>query len=442
MDLSNGRFASLIVTAALFALSACSDAATVVVVTATPSPRPPASPTPPVEPLRLLDVDDGGTLVASIDTDSGFPVIGMQAEARGTSHPFITLDADGLRVALRAMEHSPSAQTIPFTWTPWHGNGEYRLDLRLVNGDGEARAEKSLTVAVSGIPDGTPTMQERFIQLYQEAFGLNLTSPAFAYHTTHVESAREEQDRWISVAYIEGRVYSIYLFDNGEIAHYANSMSTPVLPSGVCWPTGVIRILVLIVDYDNTNVAPETVRTTLDEAAEEANRRWADYAASIGLAEPILEMETTVAIVDSPPTPGEFLTPAEAQALTGHDPAQFDLLAEIDLDAEDLAVLNNTSSSGGFAFLNWCQPNHPQGANLGFAISERSDARAVGYALYEHELMHLMGWMHWWPNGDGSSLAQFNAGRHLPYLLYGWTDTDGDGMIEIYDPTPYGLGGQ
>ena len=119
--------------------------------------------------------------------------------------------------------------------------------------------------------------------------------------------------------------------------------------------------------------------------------------------------------------------------MTGHDPTQFDLLAEVDLDAEESTL------RGGIAYLNWCHPSHPQGVNMGFGVDGRGSLELAGFSLYEHELMHLMGWMHWWPDSDGSSLAQFSAGRHLPALLYGWTDTDGDGTIEIYDSTPYGL---
>jgi hypothetical protein len=292
---------------------------------------------------------------------------------------------------------------------------------------------------VSSIPEGTPTVRERFIQLYQEYFGLNLTAPAFAHSSTHVKSAAEEWDRWISVAYIKDKVYVIELFDNGEIVHWANSLSVPEQPVGTCRPLGRYKILILIVDYGNTNIDPEEVAAKLDEAAAAANQHWAEYAAGIGLPEPILRIETTTAYVESPPNPGEFVTPEQAQALTGHDLAQFNLIAEVDMDAESLAVRNHSEASGGFAFFGWCQPNHPQGANMGFGIKDRGSMEIVGFTLYEHELMHLMGWMHWWPSGDGSSPAQFNAGRQLPYLLYGWTDTDGDGTIEIYDPTPYGL---
>jgi hypothetical protein len=28
---------------------------------------------------------------------------------------------------------------------------------------------------------------------------------------------------------------------------------------------------------------------------------------------------------------------------------------------------------------------------------------------------------------------------NMPTLMLGWTDTDGDGLVEILDPEPYGI---
>ena len=39
--------------------------------------------------------------------------------------------------------------------------------------------------------------------------------------------------------------------------------------------------------------------------------------------------------------------------------------------------------------------------------------------------------------GPNGSLAD----DWIPYVMFGWTDTDGDGIAEIVDPTPYGTSG-
>ena len=64
------------------------------------------------------------------------------------------------------------------------------------------------------------------------------------------------------------------------------------------------------------------------------------------------------------------------------------------------------------------------------------------YTLLSHELAHALGWQHVWPLGLGSGGAtrDWNSENPTwPTLLFGWTDTDGDGVPEILDPTPYGL---
>ncbi len=63
-------------------------------------------------------------------------------------------------------------------------------------------------------------------------------------------------------------------------------------------------------------------------------------------------------------------------------------------------------------------------------------------SLFDHEFSHDLGWMHWWPTGDGSAMAQneWNLGNPcFAARLFGWVDVDGDGTIEVYDPTPYGM---
>jgi hypothetical protein len=62
-------------------------------------------------------------------------------------------------------------------------------------------------------------------------------------------------------------------------------------------------------------------------------------------------------------------------------------------------------------------------------------------SVFGHELEHGMGWQHWWLNGLANNLDWMTRSSFwMPTLLFGWTDTDGDGTVEILDTsTPYGL---
>jgi hypothetical protein len=390
-----------------------------------------------------VDVRNGDTLSASIDPDSGFPMVQFQVkiDTPMSESPLLTLDADGLQVFLFETNEKSGDESITLSWTPWHGNGAYQLVIQLIARDGNVIFPLPLTIHVSDIPAGTPTIQERFIQLYKEHFNLSLSAPAFAYFSATYKPAQEEENRWISVAYIQDKLYAIHLFDNGSITHRSRDIYSSNTQTGVCRPEGKYTILTVIVDYGKPELSERDVQRNFERAAEKANQHWSDYSMSINLSEPILKIENTIAYVDTPPDSGGFLTLAEVKTLTGYDPTQFDLLAEIDIDFLNRAIQKHTGGNhGGIAFTSVCQPggsvNH---VNMSINIPYQTVARLAGKGLFEHELIHMLGWNHWWPNGDGSSTPEYRGGIFLPYLLFGWTDTDGDGTIEIFDPTPYGL---
>jgi hypothetical protein len=404
--------------------------------------NPPIATSSPVEYLHLVDVEDGDTVSASIDPESGFPMTQFQVEIDYPLHeyPRLTLDADGVQVFISETRDASPEEPITISWTPWHGNGVYQLVIRLLERNSDVIFPLSFTLNISGIPEETPTIQERFIQLYQEHYNLNLSAPPFAHFGVTYKPAEEEENRWISVAYIQDKIYVINLFDSGAITHRSRDLYNSNTKVGACHPLGKYKILTIIVDYGNPNLNKEEVERDLERSAEKANQHWADYSASINLSDPILEIENTIVYVDTPPDSEAFLTPAEVETLTGYDPTQFDLLAEVDIDIQNRAIQKHTGGGGGgLAFPGICQTGDLPYANISVNIRRQTASKYAGASLFEHELMHMLGWNHWWPIGDGSSTPEYSDGFILPYLLFGWTDTDGDGIIEINDPTPYGL---
>ncbi len=172
-----------------------------------------------------------------------------------------------------------------------------------------------------------------------------------------------------------------------------------------------------------------------------ANQKWEQYSTSLGLAEPILQIDRLeTAIIPAPPVPGQTLTNEQIISLTGKNPADFDWLAEIDLDADN--SFSGQYGGLGVSLQGGCLPSGAQRVNIAFsAVDENTLLNSAAGSVFGHELEHGMGWQHWWRNGLGDiDSMTTRMDFWMPTLLFGWTDTDGDGTIEILDSsTPYGL---
>jgi hypothetical protein len=399
----------------------------------TPFPRVPVSVSAL---LRFVELAQGGIIHASVDGATGLPMATVRVESND-SHLPLGLEADGLLVAIEANKSAALPNQVELKWTPWHGNGYYVLNLQLLDQQNDAiPSSQVIIVNVAGISENAPAVKSKFIELYRNRFGLNLTAPVFARYIA-LDPLAGEISRWVSAAYIGNRLYEIDLFDNGAITSTAYAINSDE-GGGFCRPAGTIRLLAVIVDYGNTGLNPADVDTALRSGLEAARKRWVDYSRQLGISEPILNVELTTFVYGAPSQPGQYVTPDEMRA-RGLNPSSFDLLAEIDLD-------KNNSVTGqyegvGVSLGDGCRPGGSRRTNLAFNVTNRKLMQsAMPRSVFEHELMHSLGWMHWWPNkaADGLSFAQSGEGWE-PSLMFGWTDTDGDGIIEILDPTPYGL---
>lgn len=387
--------------------------------------------------VRFVELDQGGTIYAGTDPATGLATVSVRIESNNSRLP-VGLEADGLLVVLHTDKGGKTPNQVELEWTPWHGNGRYVLNLQLLDWQNRtAPSSRVITVDVVGIPEDAPTLKSRFIELYRERFNLNLAAPVFARYNAPDRNS-SELSRWVSAAYIEDRLYEIAIFDNGTITGTSYVLNSDE-GGGFCRPSGTLRMLAVIVDYGNTGLDPADADAALRAGLEEARARWAETARQIGLPAPILDVELTTLDYGAPPRAGRYVTPEEIRSASGLDPADFDLLAEIDLDKDN----TTTRQYGGLGVSlgDGCRPSGSRRTNIAFTVMDRNLLEnAVPRLVFEHELIHSMGWMHWWPNqtGDGLSWAHSSGGWE-PTLMFGWVDVDGDGIIEILDPTPYGL---
>lgn len=395
-----------------------------------------ADPPPDVDLIHFVDIQDGSTLAASLDPVTGLPTATVRVEMQGS--PLIAgLEADHLQVAMYDNTWTTERHTETFTWTPWHGNGVYDLTIEMLDWDNERVLDsQTVSVNVTGIPDGSLTVRERFAKIYREKTGLNFTSPAFARYSKFFATAVDES-RWVSVVYYNDKVYEASIFDNGTEGFMDYEINGT---NGYCRPMGDIDMLIVIVDYGNVTYDLNALTSLLEDARQRSNRRLADYASALGLSTPILQVQATVAFAGAPPNPGQPLTSEQILSITGYDTHNFEITTEVDIDASN--SVSGVYGGLGVSLNGGCAPGGSGRVNI--AMSQTDAATdildVVGGSIFDHELTHGMGWMHWWPNGNADNRGWLETHEAwMPSLLFGWTDVDGDGFIEINDQTPYGL---
>lgn len=387
--------------------------------------------------IRFLNVTDGDSLPASMDDKQGKPLVTALVEVTGPVCVGVQLQEDGVVVASADNSNQASPFQAELTWYPRHGGGEYVLFVGAGDANKQAWATSQNRVTESGAQAFTPSppppeeheASKIITQKYMELWKLDVPYPALRRHNDPDPAA----SAWISAAYIGGQFYTLHLFDDRHVGSDSSPLNQPATEgSPTCRPAGKYRILVVFVDYGNTGISREMALNSLQTGTAAINAQYADFAKQHSLATPILQLQVTGAYVSLHPVPGKLITIEQVKALTSSDPAQFDLLAEVDLDAKN----TYGGAAGGLAIYG-CTGRRTQQVNLWSNVAAASDMEYLPKTLLIHELDHLMGWLHDWPCGPKGSPAE-SCNQEPPYLLFGWLDTNGDGVPEILAPNPYG----
>lgn len=219
------------------------------------------------------------------------------------------------------------------------------------------------------VPD---SIREQIIGLYQSLFGLAVPFPIIGRYDVNVP----DENRWVSTVYADNRLYEIDLFENGKVESKIGFINAPD-PQGYaayCLPKNNYRILVVVVDYQNTGITYDQVRQSLVDGVARLNQRYADYSSSIGLTEPIFSLTVESVYIAQPPRPADFVQFSDIQNFAGIDASAYDLVGQVDLDV-NLSVAGS-SGAGGFA-MNGCNGSVNQRVNIWEAVLHKSIRLAV-----------------------------------------------------------------
>jgi hypothetical protein len=258
---------------------------------------------------------------------------------------------------------------------------------------------------------------------YLQTFGQRIERPA-VYNTGPV--CQERRARLTTTAYLRAssstsRLLTMWTTSDGTDA-------TRSTDDVVLTPAGTIRTLVAFMRYAET-VGDEGI-TEWERGQAQINEDYAAFAKRRGYKSPIVAFDNTNVVLA--PTAG--LDPADHRSVRtavqrrGFKPEDYQLVISINMDPVRFAGGFSNNANRFIHVGNYFnQPTLLTPRQWGF----------VARTAYHHEVAHQWGWpgTHDW---DARCETAGSEPFIVPPMLLGWEDTDGDGVPEILDATPYG----
>lgn len=276
---------------------------------------------------------------------------------------------------------------------------------------------------------------ENVITSFQREFGESVPMPACPPPTSCTAPGT---DHLTTTAYLptgvpgERRLLVMHLTSDGnslQITYMGDSKEERITKP---IPAGTFKVLTVLATYDQTIGA--NGMTLLEQAQAAINGQHASFASGLGYSSPLVQFVfTNVAVPGSAIADPRSLAGIRA-ALAMNPPT-----SSLDVSDFDFVVVLNidpNSSEGGRSHPGTPAPYFVYMGNFSNWQTSLTSAEfaSIARAAYHHEIGHYWGWQHDWTCG--------NPGPFITApVLFGWIDTDGDGVPEILDSSPYGRGG-
>lgn len=267
---------------------------------------------------------------------------------------------------------------------------------------------------------------------FQREFGESVPKPACPPANS---STTPGTNHLTSTAYLptgvpgERRLLVMYLTSDGNSLQETYEHRTKYQIYQKPIPAGTFKVLTVLVSYTQTNGANSM--TLLANEQAKINKQHADFASSHGYGAPIVQfIFTNVSI------PGDKIPDPRSLAGVGDALGTWDQTKNINMSSFDFVVVLNIDpnrSEGGFSSPGSPPPYFVHTGNFSNwkTILNATDFFYIARAAYHHEIGHYWGWQHDWSSDSSDPFI-------TAPILFGWLDTDGDGIPEILDPCPYG----
>ena len=409
--------------------------------------------------VAFVSFSDGASVPISYDA-AGHVVVVVQIRVSGGVGLAVDLTADGARamdVGGHPLNVTNTARSDPFTatfeWPPVYGGGEYSLIATALD-DNKQKSQATAHITVTGVPRTTlPPAMTRQAALAQwnaamTKAGVSIPSPSMQRFDFPENPTRSQ---WVVAAYYKGMRYYGVFFDDGHAEWSNGAYSDPShRPDNVgiawCRPAGNYKVLVVFVDYGNTGTIKADALAKVPVVVDWLNGMYAKFAKANGSSSALMTITADAAFVAAPPNPGELLTAPQIKAASGKDVGAFDFIIQIDLDVNATFSTKNYKGlvgPGGGLAMHDCETALKSGPiNIWSSVTDATNVQGGLVMDLDHELSHMFGMMDDWPFTLGvAGPGDTTIDDWIPYVMFGWTDTDGDGVPEIIDSTPYGTSG-
>jgi len=259
-------------------------------------------------------------------------------------------------------------------------------------------------------------LESALVQDYQQVFRTQITHPAYfdnalCNSTVSTTAYFKQSDKKSTL---------LYLSTSADGKTVVNQLRNTVVT-----PAGTFRVLVVLVSYSET--VNQSNAGLFVPAQEQINQDHVAFAASRGYGAPLVSFQSANMVLDhseiaDPRTPTGVTT-----ALTQHgiSTSGYDFVVSVNIDPASPPEGGLSYVGTGFIYM---------GNFRGWKTSlGADDFTSVARAVYHHEVAHHWGWsaLHDW--APCYNVAPFV----VPPVLFGWEDTNGNGVPEILDAAPY-----
>ncbi len=282
-----------------------------------------------------------------------------------------------------------------------------------------------LTILFAVSPSATQLSVEQLVRdWYQREFDISIPQPV-VFNDDRAIDCRGD-GHLISTAYLRtdattADLFVLYLTHDG--VNLIKKQRLHVLA-----PAGRFKVLSIVVRHPDTT-GPDPI-AMWQTAQDEINTQHADFARDHGYGSPIVTfVNTNVALPSTELSTPDRIDAVWAALRDRHVvAADFDIVIVINIDPAR-SEGGRTSFENRFIYVG--NYSHWQ-----TELDPRAWAR-IARTAYQQLMAYFWGWQPDWTPTCGATQL-----RHEPFItaprLFGWEDTDGDGVPEILDPTPYG----